>query len=64
MPKYDLIKDLISDDDIKKGYFRAVLSMATLNLNGAILIKKYGVKAATDVTGFGLLGHSKYLAEA
>jgi selenide,water dikinase len=38
--------------------------MATMNLNGAILIRKYDVKACTDVTGFGLLGHSRYLAEA
>jgi len=64
MPRYYQIKDLISDEDIIKGYKRAVLSMLTMNYNAALLIKKYDVKASTDVTGFGLLGHSRYLAEA
>jgi len=36
--------------------------MATLNLNGAKMIQKYDIKACTDVTGFGILGHAKYLA--
>jgi len=36
--------------------------MATLNKNGAILMKKHNAHAATDVTGFGLKGHSNYLA--
>lgn len=38
--------------------------MATLNLAGASLYKKYKVKAGTDVTGFGILGHANYLAVA
>jgi selenide,water dikinase len=37
--------------------------MATLNLNGAYLMRKYDVRACTDVTGFGLLGHAKYLSQ-
>lgn len=32
--------------------------MATLNLLGARLMKKYNAHAATDITGFGLLGHA------
>jgi len=32
-------------------------SMATLNRLAAEIMTRYGVKAATDVTGFGLLGH-------
>ena len=35
----------------------AVLSMTTLNADAASVMQKHGVKAATDVTGFGLLGH-------
>lgn len=31
--------------------------MTTLNSSASELMVKYGVKAATDVTGFGLLGH-------
>jgi selenide,water dikinase len=36
--------------------------MATLNLEGARIIQKFDIKACTDVTGFGILGHAKYLA--
>lgn len=36
--------------------------MATLNLVGASLFKKFNIKASTDVTGFGILGHANYLA--
>ena len=38
--------------------------MSTLNKKAAFLMKKYGAHAATDVTGFGILGHAKYLAQA
>jgi selenide,water dikinase len=37
--------------------------MARLNLTGAKLMHKYKARAATDVTGFGILGHAKNLAE-
>jgi selenide, water dikinase len=39
-------------------------SMAHLNKNSAELMLKYNVHGATDVTGFGLMGHAKNLAEA
>jgi selenide,water dikinase len=35
----------------------AVESMTTLNRDAAAAMKRVGVRAATDVTGFGLLGH-------
>ena len=38
--------------------------MATLSMVGAELIQKYKAHACTDVTGFGILGHANYLAEA
>ncbi len=38
--------------------------MATLSLVGARLLKKYKSNACTDVTGFGILGHATYLAQA
>jgi selenide,water dikinase len=38
--------------------------MATLSLVGANLIQKYKAHACTDVTGFGILGHANYLAQA
>lgn len=42
----------------------AMESMATLNLNSASLMQKYGSHGATDITGFGLLGHADNLAQA
>jgi selenide,water dikinase len=41
----------------------AVCSMARLNRNGARLMHKYQAHAATDVTGFGILGHAQNLSE-
>lgn len=38
--------------------------MATLSRPAAILMHKHNSKACTDVTGFGLLGHANYLAQA
>ena len=42
----------------------AVASMLTLNRTAARLLRDAGVKAVTDVTGFGLLGHASEMAEA
>ena len=39
-------------------------TMATLNATAAALARQCGVSAATDVTGFGLLGHALQLARA
>ena len=43
---------------------RGVELMSTLNTVGALLGERNLVKCATDVTGFGLLGHLKSLCEA
>lgn len=42
---------------------KAVESMATLNRLAAQAIQKVGVHAATDITGFSLLGHASEMAE-
>jgi selenide,water dikinase len=39
-------------------------SMATLNKNAAELMLKYKSRGGTDITGFGLLGHTQNLASA
>lgn len=39
-------------------------NMKLLNMQGAEIMQKYGVKCATDVTGFGLIGHAYKLALA
>lgn len=38
--------------------------MGTLSYVGARLMRKYKAHACTDVTGFGILGHANYLAQA
>jgi selenide,water dikinase len=42
----------------------AIASMRTLNRAGAEVLVRAGVRGATDVTGFGLLGHGLELARA
>jgi len=51
-----------SKEEVLKAYRAATLSMARLNLTGAKLMHKYCAGAATDVTGFGILGHATNLA--
>jgi selenide,water dikinase len=43
---------------------RAVAQMATLNAEAARIARSYEVRAGTDVTGFGLLGHLRSLCRA
>jgi selenide,water dikinase len=43
---------------------RAVDQMRTLNRDASELLVAHGVRAATDVTGFGLLGHGVEMAKA
>ena len=43
---------------------RTTAQMEALNAGPASLMPEFGVRAATDVTGFGLLGHALNIAEA
>jgi len=52
-----------SKEEVKSAYTAATNSMARLNLTGAKLMHKYKAGAATDVTGFGILGHAQNLAQ-
>ena len=52
--------DMVSEET----YQQAITEMKTLNKKGAELMQKYGVKGATDVTGFGLLGHAMKMAQS
>ena len=42
----------------------AVAAMKQLNATGAALMQKYGVRGATDITGFSLAGHALKMARA
>jgi len=55
-----LKRDLLIDADLA----RAVETMTVLNAGAARAMLAVGVHAATDVTGFGLLGHLRTLLEA
>lgn len=50
---------LAGDEDISG----ALDQMKLLNLSGAEIMKKHNLKAATDITGFGLAGHALKMAK-
>merc|ERR1719150_2680091 len=60
--RWNRIKLVVSEEDVRKAYQRGMDSMARLNRTGARLMHKYTAHGATDVTGFGLLGHAQALA--
>jgi len=62
MKQWQVAREFISEEQVLDAFAQAAESMATLNLKGARAIRKYNVKACTDVTGFGILGHAKYLS--
>ena len=51
---------MVSDDDLAE----AKRLMKLLNKSGADVMKKYNIKGATDITGFGLAGHAFKMAKA
>jgi len=53
----------IKEDQIKKAYEDSTISMMTLNKEAAKLMVQLKAHCATDVTGFGILGHAQNLAE-
>ncbi len=52
-------KNNSADDDT---YSAAIHYMKQLNKEAAAIMTKYGIKSATDITGFGLLGHALKMA--
>src|SRR5512133_479657 len=48
----------------EKDLSEALRFMKLLNKSGAEVMKKYNIKGATDVTGFGLAGHALKMAKA
>ena len=52
--------DLITEEELEE----AILSMSTLNRGASEAMQSMGIDGCTDVTGFGLLGHSLEMAKA
>lgn len=52
----------ITASSVESAADAAIESMCRLNRSGAQLMHKYNAHAATDVTGFGLVGHASNLA--
>lgn len=61
--RWNRIKLVVNDEDVHKAYLRSLDSMARLNVVAANLMHKFKAHAATDIGGFGLLGHADHLAK-
>ncbi|XP_048879817.1 selenide, water dikinase 3 [Brienomyrus brachyistius] len=61
--KWNKIKLVVSREEVEQAYQEAMFNMATLNRTAAALMHTFNAHAATDITGFGILGHARNLAQ-
>lgn len=61
--KWNKIKLVVSQEDVELAYQEAMFNMARLNRTAAGLMHTFNAHAATDITGFGILGHAQNLAK-
>lgn len=61
--KWATISSVISVKDAEIAYNTACESMSRLNKNAAVAMHECNAHAATDITGFGLIGHANNLAK-
>jgi len=54
----------LTEEEVNNAYYLATESMGHLNRSAAELMLKYKSNGATDITGFGILGHAENLAAA
>lgn len=57
------IAGIIPEDELSNAIDLAIRVMTTSNRDAALAMLETGVNAATDITGFGLLGHASNMAE-
>lgn len=57
------LSDVLTHAQVDEIYAKAVKSMTTLNMQAAKLMRKFNAHAATDITGFGLVGHAENLLQ-
>ncbi|EAN89182.1 putative selenophosphate synthetase [Trypanosoma cruzi] len=60
----ETIQGKMTTEEVEELYNAATDSMKRLNRNAARLMRRHGAHGATDVTGFGILGHAHNLAVA
>lgn len=60
--RWSRVANITTEEEVKRGYEMGMQSMSHLNRNAARYMLTYGAHAATDVTGFGILGHAVNLA--
>ncbi|MGH0162372.1 UNVERIFIED_CONTAM: hypothetical protein FKN15_071915 [Acipenser sinensis] len=60
--KWNKIKLVVTQEDVELAYQEAMMNMARLNRTAAGLMHTFNAHAATDITGFGILGHAQNLA--
>ncbi|EQC40799.1 selenide, water dikinase [Saprolegnia diclina VS20] len=60
--RWSKVESFLTRDMADRAFSVASESMSRLNVNGAKLMHKHGVTSATDVTGFGILGHAQNMA--
>ncbi|KRY75660.1 Selenide, water dikinase, partial [Trichinella pseudospiralis] len=61
--KFNNIRHVISEETVQKVHDYSVKSMMRLNRTAAKLMHKYHARGATDITGFGIVGHANNLAK-
>ncbi|XP_019647454.1 PREDICTED: selenide, water dikinase-like isoform X2 [Branchiostoma belcheri] len=61
--RWNRIRLVVSEEDVERAYQEAMFLMSRLNRTAAKLMHKYNAHGATDITGFGLLGHAKNLVQ-
>ncbi|KAH9116670.1 hypothetical protein LEN26_000431 [Aphanomyces euteiches] len=62
--RWKKVEHFLTTEAADAAFAKASESMSRLNINAAKLMHKYGATAATDVTGFGILGHASNLAKS
>ncbi|KDO28193.1 selenide [Saprolegnia parasitica CBS 223.65] len=60
--RWSKVESFLTREMADRAFSVASESMSRLNVNGAKLMHKHGVTSATDVTGFGILGHAQNMA--
>jgi len=62
-PRWAQVESIITKQEVIDTYEYSIDLMARLNRGAARLMHKYHAHAATDITGFGLIGHATNLAK-